>query len=236
MPTVLITGANRGLGLEFARQYALADYGVIACCRQPDEADELKELARGHDSITVEQLDVTDHGSIDELARDYRGQPIDILLNNAGIIGPVPIRDHVAGQHFGTLDYSLWDGVIHTNTYGPVKMTEAFIDQVAASDQKKIVSLSSTIGSIAERDTPAFAYATSKTALNKAMTLLASHLRDRGVIVAIFCPGYVKTRMDLGGATVEIPDSVAGMRRLIDQMTLENSGSFTRYNGEHIAW
>jgi NAD(P)-dependent dehydrogenase (short-subunit alcohol dehydrogenase family) len=236
MPTVLITGANRGLGLEFVRQYALADHRVIACCRHPDAADELQRLAGDRDSVALEQLDVMDHASIDALAARYRGQPIDILLNNAGIIGPVPIADYIDGQHFGTLDYAIWDQVIHTNTYGPVKLTEAFIENVMASEQKKIVALSSTIGSISERDTPAFAYATSKTALNKAMTLLAGLLRERGGIVVILCPGYVKTRMDLGGATVEIPDSVTGMRAVIDRMTAQDSGSFTRYNGERIAW
>ena len=235
MPTVLITGANRGIGLEFARQYLADDWRVIACCRDPDQADELRALSDDAGRLQIERLDVTDHAQIDALATRH-AEPVDLLLNNAGIIGPIPIPAHIERQHFGSLDYDLWAQVLRTNTFGPVKMAEAFLPQVEASEQKKIVSLSSTIGSIAERDTPAYAYATSKTALNKAMTLLAASLRERHVIVAVVCPGYVKTRMDFGTATIEIPDSVASLRRLIDRFTLADSGTFTRYNGERIAW
>ncbi|MDJ0926398.1 MAG: SDR family oxidoreductase [Gammaproteobacteria bacterium] len=235
MATVLITGANRGIGLEFARQYLADNWQVVACCRDPDQADELRALADDEHRLQVERVDVTDHAQIDALAGRFR-EPIDVLLNNAGIIGPIPIPAHIGKQHFGSLDYDLWERVLRTNTFGPIKMAEAFLPQVEASEQKKIVSLSSSLGSIAERDTPAYAYATSKTALNKAMTLLAASLRDRDVIVTVVCPGYVKTRMDFGTANVEIPDSVAGLRRLIAGFTLADSGTFTRYNGERIPW
>lgn len=235
MPTVLITGANRGIGLEFARQYLADGWQVIACCRNPEQADELRALADDEQRLQIEPVDVTDHAQIDAVAGRH-SEPVDLLLNNAGIIGPVPIPAHIEKQHFGRLDYDLWERVLRTNTFGPIKMAEAFLTQVEASEQKKIVSLSSTIGSITERDTPAYAYATSKTALNKAMTLLAASLRDRNVIVAVVCPGYVKTRMDFGTANVEIADSVAGLRRLIAGFTLADSGTFTRYNGERIAW
>lgn len=234
MPTVLLTGASRGLGLEFARQYLADGWRVIATCRNPDQAGELQALS-GPGELLVESLDVTDAAAIDALAGRY-AEPIDLLLNNAGIIGPLPFPEHIHRQHFGSLDYDLWLDVFRTNTLGPVRLAEAFVEQVAASEQKKIVSLSSTVGSISERDTPAFAYATSKTALNKAMTLLASLLRERGIIVALLCPGYVKTRMDFGTAEIEIPDSVSGMRRLIAGFDIGDSGSFTRYNGERIAW
>ncbi|RMF96329.1 MAG: SDR family NAD(P)-dependent oxidoreductase, partial [Gammaproteobacteria bacterium] len=176
MPTVLLTGASRGLGLEFARQYLADGWRVIATCRNPDQAGELQALS-GPGELLVESLDVTDAAAIDALAGRY-AEPIDLLLNNAGIIGPLPFPEHIHRQHFGSLDYDLWLDVFRTNTLGPVRLAEAFVEQVAASEQKKIVSLSSTVGSISERDTPAFAYATSKTALNKAMTLLASLLRE----------------------------------------------------------
>jgi len=234
MPTVLLTGASRGLGLEFARQYLADGWRVIATCRNPDQAGELQALS-GPGELLVESLDVTDAAAIDALAGRY-AEPIDLLLNNAGIIGPLPFPEHIHRQHFGSLDYDLWLDVFRTNTLGPVRLAEAFVEQVAASEQKKIVSLSSTVGSISERDTPAFAYATSKTALNKAMTLLASLLREHGIIVALLCPGYVRTRMDFGTAEIEIPDSVSGMRRLIAGFDIGDSGSFTRYNGERIAW
>jgi NAD(P)-dependent dehydrogenase (short-subunit alcohol dehydrogenase family) len=236
MPTILITGANRGLGLEFARQYAVDGWEVLACCREPRQAMELQALADQHPALAIKTLDVTDHSEIDSLAQNLSDHPIDLLLNNAGIVGPVPVPQHIQRQHFGTLDYALWDTVLRTNTFGPVKITEAFLPNVLIGEQKKIITLSSTIGSIAERDTPAMAYATSKAALNKAMTLLASQLREQEIIVALLCPGYVKTRMDFGTADLDAEQSVTAMRRLIDHMSLTDSGSFTRYNGERVAW
>jgi len=234
-PTVLVTGANRGIGLEFARQYLADGWRVIATLRDPANAGDLEALT-GDGELIIEGLEVTDRDQIDVLAQRYRGQTIDVLLNNAGMIGPVPIPQHIGRQHFGTLDYELWQQVLQTNTLGPMKMAEAFVDAVAASEQKKIVSLSSTVGSLVERDTPAFAYASSKTALNKAMRLLADVLRDRGIIVALFCPGYVQTRMDFGTADVQPEDSVAGLRQLIADLQPQHSGTFRRYNGETVAW
>lgn len=233
--TVLVTGANRGIGLEFARQYLADGWQVIATLRDPANAGELERL-EGPGELRIEGLDVTDHDQVDALAQRYRNQPVDVLLNNAGIIGPVPIPEHIGRQHFGTLDYALWQQVLLTNTLGPVKLAEAFVDSVSASAQKKIVTLSSTVGSMVERDTPAFAYASSKTALNKAMRLVAGELRGRGIIVALFCPGYVQTRMDFGTADVKPEDSVKGLRKLIADLSMDDSGSFRRYNGETVAW
>lgn len=234
MPTALITGANRGLGLEFARQYLLDGWDVIATCRDPNQADELNALG-DTGSLRIEALDVTNAEAIEELTSGVT-EPLDLLLNNAGMIGPVPVAEHIQRQHFGSIDYELWMEVLQTNTFAPVRLAERLIEQIAASDHKKIITLSSTVGSIVERDTPAMAYATSKTALNKAMTLLASELRERGIIVGLICPGYVKTRMDFGTADVEPPESVAGVRSLIDHYTLADSGTFRRYNGETISW
>lgn len=237
MPTVLITGANRGLGLEFARQYAGEGWQVIACCRQPAEATELQALAGAHPGVTIETLDVSDFDAIDALAEKYRGQPIDVLLNNAGIIGPFPIADNIQRQHFGQLDYPVWEQVMRTNTYAPVKMAEAFLENVAASEQKKIANISSSVGSISEMAIPGVAYAASKTALNRAMTIIAGPLRKRGVSVGLYCPGYAKTRMDaFGYATVEVPDSVTALRALIANLNLEKSGSFTGHDGRTIGW
>ncbi|UCG71467.1 MAG: SDR family oxidoreductase [Chromatiales bacterium] len=234
-PTVLVTGANRGIGLEFSRQYLADGWCVIATLRDPANAGDLDALD-GPGELVIEPLDVTDHDQIDGLAARHAGQPIDVLLNNAGIIGPVPIPEHIEQQHFGSMDYLLWDRVLWTNTFAPLKMAEAFVEHVAASDQKKIVALSSTVGSLVERDTAAFAYATSKTALNKAMRLLASVLKERGISVGIFCPGYVQTRMDFGTAEVKPEDSVKGLRGLIADLELADSGTFQRYNGETVAW
>lgn len=237
MPTILITGANRGLGLEFTRQYAHDGWDVIACCRSPDTARELAAIAAEQPGTQIEALDVRDHRAIDALGRKFVGRPIDVLLNNAGIIGPVPIAEHVERQHFGNMDYALWQDVIDTNTFAPLKMTETFVDNVAASEQKKIVNISSQVSSMAEMTVPSLAYASSKTALNRVMTIVAGPLSERGITVAMFCPGYVKTRMDaFGYAMVEIVDSVTALRALIGRLTLDDAGSFTRYDGTPIAW
>jgi NAD(P)-dependent dehydrogenase (short-subunit alcohol dehydrogenase family) len=239
VPTVLITGANRGIGLEFTRQYVDDGWTVMACCRDPagDGALELRAIKEGaNERVYIERMDMLNHGSIDAVAEKYKGTAIDVLLNNAGIIGPVPIRDHLYAQHFGTIDYDVWDTVIRTNTFAPVKMAEAFAANVIASDQKKIITLSSTVGSLQEDRTAAFCYCTSKTAVTKAVQLMSEVLRDKSVIAMAFCPGYVKTRMGVGGATVEIPDSVTGMRGLIDGFTMNDTGSFRRFNGDTVAW
>jgi NAD(P)-dependent dehydrogenase (short-subunit alcohol dehydrogenase family) len=237
MSTILITGANRGLGLEFARQYAEDSWRVIACCRSPETADELLDLADNNPALSVEALDVTDFAAIDELGRKYAGEPIDVLLNNAGIIGPIPIAENITRQNFGTMDYAVWEDVLRVNAFAPVKMAEVFLENVAASEQKKIVTISSTVGSITEMTIPGIAYASSKTALNRAMTIIASEVKDRGVIVAMYCPGYVKTRMDaFGYATVEIPDSIAALRPMIASLTIDQTGSYTGHDGRTIGW
>jgi NAD(P)-dependent dehydrogenase (short-subunit alcohol dehydrogenase family) len=236
MPATLITGANQGLGLEMVRQYAADGWEVIACCRNPRNASELQDISKSNSKVRVEALDLNDPTGIDALAARLGDTAIDLLLNNAGIMGALPFRENLHRQHFGTLDYELWDQVLRTNTLGTLKVTEAFVEHVARSDQRKIVSLSSTTASIAGSDRQALAYTTSKTALNKAMTLVAKQLEPRGIIVTLVCPGYVKTRMNVGGATLEIPESVAGLRQLIAGLTLDDTGTFRRYDGAVIPW
>lgn len=237
MSTILITGANRGLGLEFSRQYAADGWRVVACCRNPEQANELQELAAGAVDLTVEKLDVNDFAGIDALGEKYQGVPIDVLLNNAGIIGPFPIDENIKRQNFGTMEYDVWADVLRTNTFAPVKMAEVFLDNIAASDQKKLVTISSTVGSISEMSIPGLAYASSKSALNRVMTIIAGQVKARDVIVAMYCPGYVKTRMDaFGYATVEIPESIAALRPMIAGLTLEQTGSFTGHDGRTIGW
>lgn len=235
MPTVLVTGANRGLGLEFVRQYANNDWTVIATCRDPASATEIMALAESKKPrIKLEYLDVLEHASINDLALALAGEPIDVLINNAGIIGPV--RKNVAQQSFGSMDYSVWARVFATNVLGPFKVSEVFLPHLLLGHQKRLVIISSTVGSNTEMIAPIFSYASSKAAVTKTFTTLAEVLRPEGVSVRVFCPGHVKT--DMGGerADLEKEVSIEGMRKQISRMSLENSGGFLRYNGEVVAF
>jgi NAD(P)-dependent dehydrogenase (short-subunit alcohol dehydrogenase family) len=235
-PLALVTGANRGIGLELVQQYASDGWRVIATCRDQQDADELNALASTAGEVRVEPLDLTDAASIEGLADRLAGTAIDVLINNAGTMGPLPLEDHIHRQRFGGIDYDLWAQILLANTLGTVHLTEALIDNVAASTQKKIVMVSSTAGSIGGSDRTAMAYTTSKAALNKASTIIARTVADRGVIVLVLCPGHVKTRLGIGGAGVEIDDSVTGIRTVVEGLTMADSGTFLRYNGESIPW
>jgi NAD(P)-dependent dehydrogenase (short-subunit alcohol dehydrogenase family) len=236
--TVLVTGASRGLGLEFARQAADAGEAVIATCRRPAVAHDLRALAARHPgSVIVEPLDVTDHAGVDALVARMAGRPIDLLLGNAGDIGPRGrARQRLAEQYIGSLNYVAWRDLLEVNLFGAVKVAEAFLPNVAASRERRIVFVSSTTGSNVEGRHALFPYCSSKAALNKCVTMLALALRDRGITCAAMCPGHVKTELGGQGATVDVTDSVRGMRRVIDALTIERSGSFTRYDGTLVAW
>lgn len=240
MTVVLITGASRGLGLELVRQYVADGAHVIATCRNPSGAPELAGLASRHpEALQVEALDVTDHQAIDALAAKLRNQPIDILVNNAGDFGPRdPDRTRLHEQKFGTMNYAEWRRVLEINTLSPMKVAEAFVGQVAASDLKRMVFMSSTTGSNVEGQYATFAYCSSKAALNKVVNMLAIALKPRGIVCAAVCPGYVRTRLGgdqaVPGVAVEV--SITGLRQVIAGLTLDRTGTFTRYNGETIAW
>ncbi len=237
MKTLLVTGANRGLGLEFVRQFAERGDKIIAGCRYPQNADQLQDLLMSKpDQVAIEQLDVTEAESIGALANKYKDQAIDILINNAGLLGPNPIVENFPRQHFGSLDYELWAEIMRINTFGPVRMAEAFFKNVARSGDRKIICLSSSVGSIESRRTPSMSYPSSKAALNKSVSLMADQFKEREIICVAICPGHVKTRMGVGGADVEIEESVTGMMRVIEKLTLANSGSFTRYDGARVPW
>ena len=235
MPTVMITGANRGLGLEFVQQYAAEGWDVLAFCRDPASADDLNATVDQHAGrVTVDALDVLDFAGIDAAATKHADRTIDVLINNAGIIGPV--RENIAGQSFGTMDYDAWERVLGTNTMAPFKISEAFFPNLMKGEQKKLVVISSTVGSNVEMQAPVFAYASAKAAVTKTFTTLAAKLKDDGVTVIVFCPGHVKTDMGGEGADVERRDSIGGMRKLIAGWTLAQSGQFKRFNGETVAF
>jgi NAD(P)-dependent dehydrogenase (short-subunit alcohol dehydrogenase family) len=233
--TVLVSGANRGIGLELVRQYAADGWSVIATCRNPESAADLVEVAKAG-GVEVHALDLGEAASIEAFAAIVARRPVDVLINNAGTMGPLPLADHIHRQRFGGIDYDLWAEILLVNTLGAVRLTEALADNVIASSEKKIVMVSSTAGSIGGSDRNAIAYTTSKAALNKATTIIARTLAPENVIVLALCPGHVKTRLGIGGATVEIDESATGVRRVVAGLTAADTGTFLRFNGESIPW
>lgn len=232
-PSVLITGANRGLGLEFVRQYALDGWRVLAFCRSLSE--ELDRIAAEYD-VRIETIDVSDYEQIDRAAARLSDEPIDVLINNAGEFGPKLEADSDPRQTYGQMDYDIWARLFRVNTLAPYKMVEAFHDQLVASDQRKVVTLSSTVGSISTADATASAYRCTKAAVNMAMATLAKRLTSDGIAVLTLCPGWVRTRMGGEAAPLEPDDSVRGMRARIAELKLDSTGQFLRYNGEVVPW
>jgi len=229
MTTVLITGANRGIGLEFVRQYAAEGARVHACCRNPDRADDLRRIAEGRD-VVMHRLDVTEQQAIRDLADAVDDEAIDVLVNNAGIYG-----DHA--QVFGKIDYDEWERVLRTNVIGPYRVAEALADRVAASGMRKIANISSGAGSIGDNTSGnSYVYRSSKTALNMVVVNLARDLAEHGITVLALCPGWVQTDMGGKGAAITPAESVQGLRRIIADADLTKSGKFFRYNGNALAW
>jgi NAD(P)-dependent dehydrogenase (short-subunit alcohol dehydrogenase family) len=238
VPTVLITGASRGLGLEFVRQYSSSAWTVIACARDPARAQELAEVRRRAGGlVTIEPLDVTHAQQVEWLAGKYAETAIDLLINNAGDIGPRGAhREQIHQQYFGSLNFDAWQKLLELNVLAPLRIAEAFAAHVERSEQKKMIFMSSTTGSNVEGLHAVFPYCSSKAALNKCVTMLALAARERGIIAAAVCPGHAKTELGGAGATVEVRDSISGLRKVIARLTLADSGSFTRYDGTRVAW
>ncbi len=227
MPSVLITGANRGLGLEFTRQYAADGWRVFAACRDPAGA---KDLAAVEGDVSAETLNVDDGPQVAALANKLSGQPIDVLINNAGIYGPKDLtRDNI--------DYDAWGQVFRINVMSPLAVSAAFAANVAQGGQKKIVTLSSIMGSIAENNSSGdFIYRSSKAAVNAVMKSLAGDLKSEGITVAVVHPGWVRTDMGGSEAAIEASESVTGMRAVIAGLKQSDSGRFFNYDGTEIPW
>ena len=232
--TVLITGASRGIGLEFARRYAGRDWRVIATCRDPGKAEALQALSAQHQNVIVEPLDVLDHAGIDTLAARYASQPVDILLNNAGIGGGME------NQLFGRLNYATFSEVMAVNAIGPMKVCEAFVRHVEASRLRKMITVSSNQGSIGSVDAPRlYWYRSSKSALNMLMVNLAFQLKSRGIIVGLVTPGATDTDFMKGlpkRMLRPVADAVADMAREIDRFDLAMTGQFLDTKGQIIPW
>ena len=231
MPSALITGANRGLGLEFARQYLSDGWRVYAACRDPASASKLRRLAeQGDDELRILAMDVTDAASVHAAAAQLDGQAIDLLLNNAGIIGP-------RGQTIGKIDYKAWAEVLAVNTMGPMRVSEAFVEHVARSDRKLIVTFTSGMGSIADNTSGgSIVYRSSKAAVNMVMRSLAIDLAPRGITCVVVNPGWVRTDMGGPNATSEPSESISALRRLIATLGPEQSGKFFNHTGREYPW
>lgn len=236
MPTILITGANRGLGLEFAKQYAIDAWQTLATARKLEGAGGLKKLAALHSNLALRELDVVNDGSIRKLADALKGKPIDVLLHNSGIYP----RE---GQKFGEIDYESWHEALETNLFGTMRLTEALLGNVEASERKLIAAISTSMsslwgvegGSVAQAGA-AYQYRTSKTALNMALSILAKELEPRGISVVMIDPGWVKT--DMGGPHAQLTpeQSIAGMRKVLAGNPKEISGKFLGYDGGARPW
>jgi NAD(P)-dependent dehydrogenase (short-subunit alcohol dehydrogenase family) len=231
MPSTLITGANRGIGLEFARQYLGDGWQVYAACRNPNSASELRRLANASgDKLRILALNVTEPASIKAAAAELDGQTIDLLLNNAGVGG-------ARGQTIGNIDYGAWARILDVNTMGPMRVSEAFVDHVARSKRKLIVTLTSGMGSIADNTSGgSISYRSSKAAVNMVMRSLAIDLAPRGVTCVVVNPGWVRT--DMGGphATMTPAESVTRLRQLIETLGPAQSGKFFNYDGREYLW
>jgi len=254
-PTVFITGANRGIGIEFVKQYAEAGWNVIATCRNPANATDLQDLAAQYDNLSIKALDITDHAAVDALAAELSGQPIDVLLNNAALLGKFP------GQYFGQIDYEQFSQILAVNTIGTLKLTEALVNNVEAGEQKKIVTLGSAAGSIGSINghPDLYAYRASKAALHLLMRNLSFDLQDEGIVVGLINPGLVDTRgfADMLAGKKETPpdfqqivnllkagiiqlstpeEAVTLMRARIEELGPEQSGEFINADGTPIPW
>jgi len=230
MGSILLTGSNRGIGLELARCFAEQSWRVFATCRAPAEADELQNLAVEHPLLTIHPLEVADERQRQTLATDLKDLPIDILFNNAGIFGP-------ESQGFGESVVDGWLETLRVNTIAPMQMVEQFVENVARSRLKIIASMGSIMGSLAENSSGGYyAYRTSKAGVHMVMKGLAADLAPRGIISVAFHPGWVHTRMGGVQAPLSPQQSAAGIQQVLLGLSSKDSGKLFDYEGSERAW
>ncbi|KEO90223.1 hypothetical protein EH31_09035 [Erythrobacter longus] len=228
METVLISGANRGLGLALAQKFAEAGWKVIAGCRNPAQATALTALQEGHD-IQICKLDVTNPDDIAALAQQLGDEPLDVLINNAGILD-------ANRNDLSSIDYDEWQAIFATNSMAPVRMSLALKDNLKRSPNPRIVTVSSEMGSLNQNLEGAIAYRTSKAAVNKAMQVLATNFASDGITVVPIHPGWVRT--DMGGpqAAISPKESAEGIFLLASGLNNEMSGRFWTWAGTEHPW
>jgi NAD(P)-dependent dehydrogenase (short-subunit alcohol dehydrogenase family) len=227
MPTVLITGANRGIGFALARQYAGAGWRVHAACREPVAADALNGLAG---DVRLHRLDVAMPNQVHDLAKALAGEPIDVLINNAGISAN-------AKTSIGDMDYGLWEHMLRVNVFGPMRVAEALVANVAASQRRVMLFLSSRAGSITDNLTGGrYLYRTSKAALNMVVKSLAIDLIPQRITCVAVHPGWVQTDMGTAAAPIAVETSVTALRALIERLEPHHNGHFVNYDGQELRW
>lgn len=230
MNTLLITGANRGIGLEMVKQYATDGWRVFACCRCPEQADALQSLKQTHPLIHICPLDVREPDAIRQLAQQLSHEPIDLLVNNAGVWGS-------AVQGFGETDPVAWLEAFKVNAIAPQLLAESFVDHIAQSQLKRMANVSSEMGSITLNTFGGFAmYRSTKAALNAVTRSLAIDLKAKQITVIALHPGWVKT--DMGGpqAKITVTESVNGLKTILNQLSIQDSGQFMGYDGKPLLW
>mgnify|MGYP005629532483 FL=1 len=232
METTLITGANRGIGLEFSRQLAEDGWCVLACSRDLEKSDALNKLAAEYpERITLYALDVTDHRQIEKLSQTLANKPIDLLINNAGVFPDINDRS------FGQTDYDSWAHAFLVNTMAPLKMAEEFIAQITQSSRKTIVTITSKMGSVADNGRGgSYIYRSSKSAVNMVIKSIAIDLESNDIISVLLHPGWVRTDMGGPSGLISVEQSVSGMLSVIREVTSADSGKFIAYDGQIIPW
>ena len=232
MTSVLVTGSNRGLGLEWVKQYAKEGWQVFATCRHPTEAFDLQDLSIRQKNISIHRLDVTKPDEINAVAVELLNESIDVLLNNAGVY-----LEKFWEVSLGCLRYEDWEYTFQVNTMGAVRLAEAFQDHVARSKKRLIATISTHMGSITDIDEPgSYYYRSSKAALNAAMKGLSRELKPLRIGVLLLHPGWVRTRMGGQDTSLLPPESVRSMRKLVENFTIEQTGRFYRYDGIEMPW
>lgn len=229
MTTVLVTGANRGLGLEFVRQYAADGAKVFACARKPDGADALQQLAKSNSNVGVHALDTSDFNACAALGKQLAGQAVDIVINNAGYYGP-------KRQSADDMDFESWAYTLAVNTMGPLAVAQALHENLKRGHEKKLVTITSGMASTAETEGSYLAYRSSKAAVNNVMRNVAIGWRGEGIISIVLSPGWVRTDMGGTSAPLSPEESVSAMRKIIAGLKQSDSGKFLSWRGHEVAW
>jgi NAD(P)-dependent dehydrogenase (short-subunit alcohol dehydrogenase family) len=231
MSNLLITGASRGIGLEFVKQYSAAGWRVLACCRTPAEAEALHQVELASAGrVTIHELDVANFPAVDDLANELHDIPIDLIINNAGIY-----PDRHTG--FGHTDFVAWAEAFHVNAMAPLKVAEAFISNLECGKGKTIATISSKMGSVTDNTSGgAYLYRSSKAAVNIVVKSLSLDLADRGIHAVVLHPGWVLTDMGGPNALITVEQSVSGMRNVLAELKAEDTGKFLGYDGKEVPW